>query len=315
MVDERPRRRSAGPPEPVRGGLADHLSDAVYVVDTQRRITYWNDAAERLTGYPAGDVIGRRCGATLLAHVALDGTPLCGPRCPLDATIRDGQDRQLHASLHTRADEVVPVHIRASALWQDGRVAGAVEVFSDETAARDAQRVIAELEALVLQDPLTGVGNRRALERAFAQHALTAAETGSTFGLLVLDLDGFKEVNDRYGHATGDLVLRHFAQCVHRAIRPHDTVARLGGDEFAVVTGVVSESELEGLVTRVCHLATGTPASSGPHEVDVAVSVGTALVAPGEPAEVALARADAALYAHKARRRRTMTETVSRSAP
>ena len=288
--------------ERLQGGLADHLGDAVYVVDTDRRITYWNGAAERLTGYLSCDVVGRRCGATLLAHVAEDGTSLCGPRCPLDATIRDGQEREVNASLRSRTGGSVPVHIRASALRTDGVITGAVEVFRDDTAGREARRTIAQLQALVLEDPLTGVGNRRALDRAYEQQLDACAVSAETFAVVVLDLDHFKDVNDRYGHGTGDVVLCHVAQSLRQAVRPHDHVARLGGDEFAVVTGPITQVHLDRLVARLVSFISGVPTGSRPHAIDVGVSVGVALVGAGEPAQSALARADADLYAHTARR-------------
>lgn len=299
--------------ELLQGGLADHLGDAVYVVDTDRRITYWNGAAERLTGYLSCDVVGRRCGATLLAHVAEDGTPLCGPRCPLDATIRDGREREVDASLRSRTGASVPVHIRASALRQDGAITGAVEVFRDDTAAREARRTIARLQALVLEDPLTGVGNRRALDRAYEQQLAACAASAETFALVVLDLDHFKDVNDRYGHQTGDLVLRHVAQSVRQAVRPHDQVARLGGDEFAVVTGPLTHAYLDRLVARLVRFASGVPAGSWPHAIDVGISFGAVMVGSAEPARSALARADADLYAHKARRAPVAPELVVRA--
>ena len=85
------------------------MSEAVYVVDRQRRVTYWNPAAERLTGYPADQVVGRCCRDGILNHVDHEGTSLCKSRCPLLATIGDGQPHDMLAFLHHRDGHRVPV--------------------------------------------------------------------------------------------------------------------------------------------------------------------------------------------------------------
>ena len=283
----------------VGGGLADQLADAVYVVDRGRRITYWNGAAERLTGYAACDVVGHRCGPALLAHVAEDGSPLCGPRCPLDATILDGQERELAASLRTRAGDSLAVHIKASVLREEGHIVGAVEVFRDDTAARAARRLVEELQALVLQDAVTEGPNRRAFDEALARGVRRLAATGDTFGLIALDLDDFKLLNDTYGHGAGDDVLRQVARLIERSVRQGDLVARIGGDEFAVVTGPLAEPELHRLVDRLRDRTGGAVVRLGDTDAAVRLSVGGCLVMPGDDAATALHRADTAMYRAK----------------
>jgi GGDEF domain-containing protein len=97
-----------------------------------------------------------------------------------------------------------------------------------------SRRRHAEQERMTLLDPLTGVGNRRQLDR-LAARLLREPSDGRRHALLLLDLDGFKQVNDRQGHARGDELLRRFADAVRDAVRPGDHVVRLGGDEFAVL--------------------------------------------------------------------------------
>ena len=280
-------------------GLADQMGHAVYVVDPERRITYWNGAAEQLTGYPASAVVGRRCGSALLGHVGEDGVPLCGPRCPLDATIRDGRTREVAATLCTSTGGSVAVHIRASALREAGSIVGAVEVFRDDTAGWAARRLIEDLEALVVTDPLTGGGNRRALDRACERAFSRFEATGQRFGLIVIDIDAFKTVNDRYGHGVGDDVLRQVAQRLEACVRAGDVVARLGGDEFGVVTGPIGPAELAELVHRIGAAATRAPFRVAGEMLTIEVSVGGCVVAPGDDGPALLARADDAMYESK----------------
>ena len=118
---------------PAAEALLEAMSEAVYAVDTDRRVTYWNPAAERLTGYRASDVVGRRCWDNILSHVDDKGAVLCTTGCPLPATIEGGRAREAHVFLRHRDGHRVPVAVRAAALCSaDGAVIGAVEVFRDE---------------------------------------------------------------------------------------------------------------------------------------------------------------------------------------
>lgn len=155
------------------------------------------------------------------------------------------------------------------------------------------------------EDPLTGLVNRatftRRLDSALAPRS--ARPVRADVGLLYLDLDGFKPVNDTYGHAAGDQVLQAVAGRLSLLSRPEDTVARHGGDEFAMLTPRISREGLTGLVARI------EEALSEPHlvhgkAIEVGASVGAHLATPGEDAAEALRRADEAMYAAKGVRRR-----------
>lgn len=102
-----------------------------------------------------------------------------------------------------------------------------------ETAA--LQRVVDGLCAVSSQDGLTGLANRRSFWNALESEIERSARTGDAFGLLLIDIDHFKQVNDAHGHPTGDVVLRAVAKVIESNFRPMDTVARIGGEEFAVI--------------------------------------------------------------------------------
>ncbi|MFC0082676.1 GGDEF domain-containing protein, partial [Aciditerrimonas ferrireducens] len=139
----------------------------------------------------------------------------------------------------------------AEARWQaavDQLLAGALEAF------------LAPIEALADEDPLTGVGNRRAFERAVAVAVADAARTSRTLGLLLVDLDGLKVVNDRLGHAAGDEALRRLAKALRAASRAGDAVFRVGGDEFAVLLDGAGPRAAEAVAARAQDL--GAPAFS-----------------------------------------------------
>jgi diguanylate cyclase (GGDEF)-like protein/PAS domain S-box-containing protein len=149
-------------------------------------------------------------------------------------------------------------------------------------------------------DVLTGLANRRSLEVRAQDWLLRARATGRPFGLLLLDLDRFKPVNDRFGHAAGDAVLREVALRLSAMTREHDIVARLGGDEFAILLDDVDDHVLRQM-SRAVVKAVALPVMIGGHALRIGVSVGaTALEADDGGLEDMALRADRALYQMKA---------------
>lgn len=169
-----------------------------------------------------------------------------------------------------------------------------------------ARRRAAETEArrLAYQDPLTGLANRRRFEERLAAAIAAPPAAGATHGLFLLDLNGFKQVNDVYGHGTGDEVLMVVANRLMGAVRDSDLVARLGGDEFAVLAPHLMGPEAATSVALRLTRAFADPIASGRGRHDVGTGIGIALLPQDadDPVE-ALRRADVALYRAKTERR------------
>lgn len=171
------------------------------------------------------------------------------------------------------------------------------------------QSRLEEAERLAAQDPLTGLANRRGIE----QHMDIQAAIGRRFSLMLFDLNGFKEVNDRHGHLAGDELLRQFASELKSYFRSTDVVGRWGGDEFIAVLACSEEgarAQMERVESWVC--GDYTLLTSGvSHKVKVSAAIGVAEWQPGELAAAALARADADMYTHKTGPRRPAARTKS----
>lgn len=164
-----------------------------------------------------------------------------------------------------------------------------------------AQRLQLQLQAL--SDPLTGVGNRALLWQQLESALRQASRSGGRFALLLLDLDGFKQVNDSYGHSAGDALLREATQRFWRVLLEHETLARMGGDEFAVLLlGTPRDvAETEAVAHKLLQVLR-TPFDLGNgRQATLSGSIGAALYPEdGADAETLLRRADLALYAAKA---------------
>jgi diguanylate cyclase (GGDEF)-like protein/PAS domain S-box-containing protein len=185
----------------------------------------------------------------------------------------------------------------------DGRPAwfavSAQDITERRRAEEDLRALTATLAERAVRDPLTGLANRTLLEERLKAVLARDARSGSSTAVLFLDLDGFKAVNDRHGHALGDLVLRTVAERLTAAVRPSDTVARLGGDEFVVLVEGTTDETVDLLVER---LRAAVIEPIGPLDLKVGVSIGVALSHRGdaEPGGL-LGAADQEMYAAKRR--------------
>ena len=178
--------------------IVDNLFDGVYYVDRGRTITYWNQGAERISGYTAAELVGRRCFDNILQHVDDEGCGLCRHRCPMVAAMATGRPQEAHVYLHHRQGHRVPVMVRTAPIRDpDGTVVGAVEIFNDDTAFRDASHEIDELRAIAQVDPLTGLRNRRSLELSLRSRLRDARGNDWPLGVIFVDIDHFKRINDR----------------------------------------------------------------------------------------------------------------------
>lgn len=161
----------------------------------------------------------------------------------------------------------------------------------------------ASLEALAHEDQLTGLLNRRGFTRDLARAAAYRGRYGTGVALLLVDLDHFKPINDRHGHEAGDRALQHVAGHLRRNVRASDSVGRLGGDEFAVILWNVDEATAAQKAASLAALLDGNPLRIGETTIAIAASIGVTPLVAGDGVEEALARADRAMYAEKARRR------------
>jgi diguanylate cyclase (GGDEF)-like protein len=172
------------------------------------------------------------------------------------------------------------------------------------TQSRKASRArISDLENRIDVDPLTETLNRRGFERELKRSLAYVKRYGASATLIFLDLDEFKPVNDRHGHAAGDAVLKAIAASLLREVRTSDVVARIGGDEFVVLLWNVTDADAMAKAAALEDAVYATPVRWGASTMVVGASAGVAFVGPLDtPAEV-LARADAAMYARKVERR------------
>ena len=235
----------------------------------------------------------------MLCHVDDAGNHLCENGCPLTATMDDRQNREMHVFFQHAAGHRVPVRVASSPIFDDlGEVIGAVESFFEDNDWRESVERSAVLEELAYVDALTNLPNRRHMEQRLAAKLDELARYSWPCGVLLVDIDRFKSINDTHGHAVGDLVLQMVARTLALGVRGLDVVGRWGGEEFLVIVTNPTSRALFTIGNRMRALVEASDLHE-PVALSVTVSVGAVVARPGESAADLLRRADENLYRAK----------------
>ena len=293
VTEERALRDRAERSEAELRALFRAMRDAVLVLDRDGMYVEIVPTAPDLLFQPAERMVGRRMHDVLppgaaapllevIRRVLATGTP---------ETVEYALDRP--AMGHTWYTATVSPLDERQVLW----------VARDVSAQKRAELALRELST---RDELTGLLNRRGFRPLAEQSLKVARRSGQPHAVLYVDLDGFKPINDTYGHATGDVALQSLARVLRETVREGDLVARLGGDEFAVYAGRFAhsgEGHVLGARLQAALAEHNRVATKAGRPWRIEMSIGVAEAEPGDELDALLARADAALYAAKLERR------------
>ncbi len=266
--------------------LVDVVMDAVIAFDARGQIRLANRHAADLLGIGADELAGRRLGEVLRAGFIAAGLKTGA-----------GLVTSAREALAQRGDGTTfPVEVSIGETRRN-RQQLFVAVLRDLTARKAEED---RYRTLALTDPLTGLANRALFRERFGQAIRRAHRAGNRLALLMLDLDGFKKINDRHGHPAGDAVLEEFARRVRGMVRETDVLARLGGDEFALVQTDLHQPEAASVLAERLLTALEEPVEVDGQRVTLSVSLGVAVYPQdGDGQEQLTQNADRALYQAK----------------
>jgi diguanylate cyclase (GGDEF)-like protein/PAS domain S-box-containing protein len=277
----------------------DRLYDGVYYVDRNRKIKYWNKAAERLTGYKSSEVVGKYC-SDILTHINDKGVNLCKGQCPLTKTIADGRAREADLYFLHKHGHRVPVSIRVAPIRDSsGRITGVVQIFSDKSSVVTVRQRLEQCEKMALLDPLTNSPNRRYVKMNLNSRLDEMSRYGWPFGVLFIDIDHFKKVNDVYGHDVGDEILKMIAKTLLNNLRPFDILGRWGGEEFTAIIANINEQQLYSIANRFRLLVENSALHKEPNIIRVTISIGATFAQSNDTMDTLLKRADQLMYHSK----------------
>ena len=289
--------------------MLDSTDEGIYFVDRERKITFWNKGAERITGYSAEEVINTHCYDNLLNHIDDNGTQLCHTGCPVNKTIEDGNNREANVYLHHKLGHRVPIRVRAIPIIINGHIQGAVELFNDNKLLFSLNKDLDKYKVLAIKDQLSGLYNRRYLESYIDSRIAEYNLYQIQFGIAMIDIDNFKAFNDTYGHSVGDDVIVMVSNTMKNSLRDSDVVGRWGGEEFLIVFYGINEENLFVTAEKIRSLIENSFIKYKDKVLKVTVSIGTTMYKSKETMSEAINRADKMLYNSKSKgRNRTSIE-------
>jgi PAS domain S-box-containing protein len=266
------------------------LHAAVYLVDRERKIIFWNQGAERITGYMRHEVLGRLFGEELLAYCDDAGSILQGSSCPLLGALHEGRPREAHVYLRHKAGHRLPVRVWAAPVrGRDGSIAGASESFEEVTSVISSDRHQSHLAMYGCLDAATGLPNRGFTLSHLRESLACHDEHHLPFGILLIQVEQLQPLKQSRGREAVDAILHVVAQSVKHASL--DTfLGRWSDAQFLAIVPDCNHVDLE----RAAHDIQGIVSRSAIHwwgdSLSVEVVVGRAMAEVGDTLDSLLER-------------------------
>ncbi|MEO6073265.1 MAG: diguanylate cyclase [Burkholderiales bacterium] len=276
----------------VAANAMSHMAEGVVITDARCRVVSINGAFSVITGYTQEEVMG-----TVPSYPASRHHDAAFSRS-IWKTVRRTGNWQGEIWNRRKSGELYPVMLSISAVQDEGgHLTHYVGVFNDISTYKEYEQ---RLRHLAHHDTLTGLPNRTAFDDHCEKALNRAVRHGTQLALLFIDLDGFKAVNDTYGHAVGDMLLQAVAGRITACLRDKDIVARMGGDEFTVLLEDITGAESAILAARKLLAALSEKTPCGDREISVFASIGISLYPDdADDVETLLTHADIAMYEAK----------------
>ncbi len=264
---------------------------AIAGMDQNHRIVAINDAFEKLFGYNLTDAIGQELDSLIATPETL------AEAMEYTRRVRSGEQIYSAGKRKRKDGSQVDVEVYGMPVIVAGKQVGILGVYQDISSRKRAEE---QLQYMATHDLLTNLPNRFLFNDRLDQAVAKAKRGNRRFAVLFLDLDGFKEVNDRFGHQKGDVTLQQVAERLKGCLRGSDTLARLGGDEFSLILEDIQETRSAATVPQKLLAALAAPFYLDDNEITITASIGVSLYPDdGDVTELLLKKADTAMYQAK----------------
>jgi diguanylate cyclase (GGDEF)-like protein/PAS domain S-box-containing protein len=298
-------------PETCRN-ILESLQIGVCVVDMQRRIVFWSDGAERITGYLRHEAVGRCRAGNTLVNPDQKNPATRVEECPAETAIRNAHPVEAATSLHHKAGHRIPLYIRAVPVRNEhGSIIGAVESFDDEQLAANSDDRKDSLQAPGCADEVTGIANHAVMQSHLRQTLGTFAELNIPFGILCLRLEGLSQFRANFSQEAASALLRVFARTLSGALWRTDFVGRWSDDQFLMILNGCTNDSLLAVRERIRKMIANDGIEWWGETRTLPVSIGKASARPADAIEAMFERVQKSLAEDAARHPRTSAKAAA----
>jgi diguanylate cyclase (GGDEF)-like protein/PAS domain S-box-containing protein len=271
--------------------VLDSLQTGVCLVDRDRRVLFWNNGAERITGYMRHDVVGRFSRENILVHCNDQGCVLCGTTCPFAQTMHDGKAKEIRIQLRHKQGQRIPVRMRIVPIRDDhGSIACIAQSFDEHGFAFDDRRQH-NLAAYGCLDETTDVPNHAFTQFHLRENHASFAEYHVPFGIIFIQVNQLEHFRSTYGKEAGDAILRVVAETMRNVLRPSDFLGRWSKDRFLAILINCTRAGVTDAGDRIRKVVSYAGLQWWGDELSVTVSTGCAPAQSGDTIDSLLERA------------------------
>jgi diguanylate cyclase (GGDEF)-like protein/PAS domain S-box-containing protein len=276
--------------------ILESLPTGLGVIDLQKKIVFWSDGAERISGRLRHEVIGRSCVSETLLHCDQPGCEFCNEDCPVARAMKTSHPIEAIGFLHHKAGYEIPVRIRAVPVHnQHGSIIGAVETFEELKPVANARDRDDGPQPPGCIDEVTNVASTLLIRSHLRETLATFVELQIPFGVLFLRLEGLQHFRASLGPEAGSSLLRVVARSLESALWTTDIIGRWNDDQFLVILNACREQALPSVRERIRHMLSGDGIEWWGERRSLPFSIGHASAEPGDTVDSLLDRAQKSL--------------------
>jgi diguanylate cyclase (GGDEF)-like protein/PAS domain S-box-containing protein len=281
--------------------ILDGLQIGVSVLDLQKKIVFWSDGAQQITGYARIDVLGHFCTDNILLHCDQTSCEMCNEKCPITTALHDASPVEAMSFIHHKSGHRTPVRTWAIPLRdKHGSIIGIIQTFESEFAVAGLNpnersmndRSMKERGCL---DETTGLPNQAMMQSHLREMLGTFAELQIPFGIICIEAHELGQFRARYGHEAATSMLQVLARTLRNSVWPADFVGRWSEGRFLVILSGCGEDALQAVSERMLKLMAGATIQWWGEQLSVAVSMGRSATLTGDTVESLLQRAQTVL--------------------
>lgn len=257
--------------------ILDGLQIGVSVLDLEKKIVFWSDGAEQVTGYSRIDVVGHSCKENIFLHCNEVCCEMCGEKCSIVAALHEGKPVQTIGLIHHKSGHRTPVRAWATPLRdKNGLIIGVIQTFEAEFAVAEPDPNELSVKERGSLDHLTGLPNQTIMRSHLREKLATFAELQIPFGVVCAEIPELSHFRVRYGQGAATTLLQVMARTLRSTVWPTDSVGRWSEGQFVVILNGCSESALQVVSERILKLMASATIEWWGEELWVTVSMGRA---------------------------------------